>query len=602
MRTQQKKTKFTQTIKFKMFLVVGIIFIALLGLDALTLIQTGRISYQLENVSKNNLPLFEALEQIQVLELEQEEYLLKFMLANVEAYELGSKDNGAKVAYIEETFNETIVKMDEAYAIAHEAAGNALAGATTEKDIDEYTEIVAHLKEVDERHHAMDKDILALFDRYSGGYSDVMLLEGSAILEGEAMVIHKDLADFVDEVKHLVNGNVALIESYQNFSQSVLLTVVTIIAVVVLVGIILLNLVLIRPIGQFKAGLNIIASGDFSKETENKLKRRSDEIGDLAEALEALRLNVAKLLGVVKSTADSVADSSGSLAEISEQSTFAMNEIANVMSQIAGSSQAQAKQASNVAEKTTDLGEKIQSSEDLLNKVQDYSGATNDMSKQGLGIIQELSAKTTMSNESAKQIKGMTDDIYKSAADAEQITTIIETISSQTNLLALNASIEAARAGEAGKGFAVVADEIRQLSEETSRATDDIKKLIADIQDKSTEAVNKMNEIQEIFDAQSASMVETNEIFTETSASLDNLNERIEEVRGIAQTINRSKEDIIESIKEISAAVDQTGFGVEQASASTEEQMASIQELNSTAQISKELAEDTLKAVDKFTI
>jgi len=279
-----------------------------------------------------------------------------------------------------------------------------------------------------------------------------------------------------------------------------------------------------------------------------------------------------------------------------------MNEITEAMSQIADTSQEQTNEASLVVNKTNDLGEQIQDSETQIYAVQEYSHETNEMSVKGLDIILELNEKTARSNKSADEISLMTNEIHKSASDAEQITDIIESISSQTNLLALNASIEAARAGESGRGFAVVADEIRKLSEETSSATEDIKQLIGDIQNKSTQAVEMMNQIQEIFDDQNVSIEATSDIFKETSKALSSLNEKIDVVRSNSAKINNNKDEIVHSIQEISKSIEDNSSSVQQASASTEEQMASIEELSMTAQISKELSDDLIDAIDKFKI
>jgi methyl-accepting chemotaxis protein len=108
----------------------------------------------------------------------------------------------------------------------------------------------------------------------------------------------------------------------------------------------------------------------------------------------------------------------------------------------------------------------------------------------------------------AEKTAGQVRDLSSAATKIGDVVGLIDNIASQTNLLALNATIEAARAGEAGKGFAVVAAEVKQLAEQTSRATSEIASQINDIQESTqksaaaivgiTEIIEQMNKVTSV--------------------------------------------------------------------------------------------------------
>jgi len=600
------KRKFrSTTIKSRMMGLFALLFIGFLLLDIVTFVQTNIVDHQLEDLSEANLPLFQSMENLKVLELEQETIMLQSVVG-VSLANSGSIPDGIQMAVdLNDRLEAINTEVTEEYKNAKVYAQLAIDRAESignEDFIDEYNQIYHHLESLELMHVALNDGLFNITNDLRSNPSEALLMEGAKLIQEDAKILQDDLDSFVAHVNELVNDNVSGIHLVQNTANNVIVAITNILFVVAIVVLIIINRIVLRPLTKFRKEMEEISTGDFTVEIDPKLLKRKDEIGDVAIALNHLKDNVGELLHKVRNASESVASSSTSLAEVSEQSSYAMNEITEAMSQIADTSQEQTNEASLVVNKTNDLGEQIQDSETQIYAVQEYSHETNEMSVKGLDIILELNEKTARSNKSADEISLMTNEIHKSASDAEQITDIIESISSQTNLLALNASIEAARAGESGRGFAVVADEIRKLSEETSSATEDIKQLIGDIQNKSTQAVEMMNQIQEIFDDQNVSIEATSDIFKETSKALSSLNEKIDVVRSNSAKINNNKDEIVHSIQEISKSIEDNSSSVQQASASTEEQMASIEELSMTAQISKELSDDLIDAIDKFKI
>jgi methyl-accepting chemotaxis protein len=127
-------------------------------------------------------------------------------------------------------------------------------------------------------------------------------------------------------------------------------------------------------------------------------------------------------------------------------------------------------------------------------------------------VANEAQVLTAKANGAVNRLARSSDEIGK-------VIKVISGIAEQTNLLALNATIEAARAGSAGKGFAVVASEVKDLAQGTSRATDDVTKLIDTIQGDATSVVDVLAAIGTIVERINESQAKIGGVLTQQAAT-----------------------------------------------------------------------------------
>jgi methyl-accepting chemotaxis protein len=341
-----------------------------------------------------------------------------------------------------------------------------------------------------------------------------------------------------------------------------ILLAVGLIAAIVISGI-------VRPLTRMTGAMGRLAEGDLAVDVTGT--ERKDEVGQLARSLQVFKDNA---IEARRLAAEQEAESEAKMrrAQVLDQLTKNFERNVSAMTQGLASAatemEATAQTMTSIADQTNNQTVSAASAaEQTSANVQTVAAATEELSIS----IREISSQVSQSSriaERAVQDAQRTDTIVQQlAATAEKIGNVIALINSvagQTNLLALNATIEAARAGEAGKGFAVVASEVKELANQTAKATDEISQQIASVQQATREAVGAIGTITK-------TIGEMSQISVSIAAAMEEQGAATGEIARSVQEAARGTEHVTGNIGDVRRGAGETGAAASQVLSAAQE-------------------------------